>query len=560
VLRPRRATDDDAETARAVVARRSARRLTVAFEGPLPAFVSTSRLVADRLPSDVTWERARRAIDQVEAAPRVDVRPREVLLGLSPARFSPAQPASISWSRPLNAEQIDAIGKAMTADDLFLVHGPPGTGKSHVLAEVVVQEVRRGRRVLASAASNAAVDHLLSLFVAAGLSPLRLGHPARVAEALYPHTLDARVEEHEHRRLARELLDEAWDLLGYARRQRDRGRSRERFANAREAQGEANRLFAEARRLERAAVAAILGEARVVCATLTGVAGAELAGERFDLAVVDEATQAIEPIALIGWLKAPRLVLAGDHRQLGPTILSKEAAAGGLGRSLFERLLEGGAPALMLREQYRMNMGIIAFPSEEMYGGGLRAHPTVAARTLADLLEHGRSCDAPPVVFVDTAGKGFDDHIPEGSESHDNSGEASLIVARVLELCAAGLAPADIAVIAPYAAQVALLRAEIEAAAPDVASALEVDTVDAFQGREKEAVLVSLTRSNLAGEIGFLGDLRRMNVAMTRPRRHLFVVGDSATLARHPFYERFIARAQAEGGYRSAWEWPSTEP
>jgi predicted DNA helicase len=276
-----------------------------------------------------------------------------------------------------------------------------------------------------------------------------------------------------------------------------------------------------------------------------------LASESFDLALLDEATQAIEPLSLLAFLKAPKVILAGDHRQLPPTVLSKEAAEKGLGKSLFERILEefGTGVKRMLREQYRMNEGIMSFPSREMYGGELRAHPSVAERRLPELLQK-KEVDAPPVLFLDTAGKGFDEASAEGDESRFNEGEAALVLARARELLDAGLPPGELAIISPYRAQATRIREQLDTAE------VEVDTVDAFQGREKEAVLVSLVRSNPEGNLGFLADLRRMNVAMTRPRRHLFVVGDSATLCGNPFYARFVEEAQKAGGYRSAWEWP----
>lgn len=555
-LRPRRAEVE--EPARGVVARRSRTRVTVAFDRPPPPFVSEGRLSVELLPSDVTYERARAALRELRGLTGAAARRREVLLGQTPLR--PGRAVSFSPTRPLNPEQVEAVSLALGAEELFLVHGPPGTGKSTVLVEIAVQAVREGKRLLCTAPSNAAVDHLLEILLDAGLSALRIGHPARVAERLAGYTLDARVEVHEDDLLARELFDEAHELLGYARRQRSRGRSRDRFSNAREAQSEARRLLGEARQLERRAVRAVLGGARVVCVTLAGIPSSELAEERFDLALVDEATQATEPMTLTAWLRAPRVVLAGDHCQLPPTIRSREAEAGGLGVSLFERLLhdhsshgpQAATLSRMLREQHRMHEQIMAFPSEEMYGGALRAHPAAAGRRLGELLGAGHAVDDAPVLFLDTAGKGFDDEVPPGTESHCNPGEAELVIARLSQLLAAGLLPADVAVIAPYSAQVMLLRQRAaERGLPEV----EIDTVDAFQGREKEAILVSLTRSNAEGELGFLTDLRRINVAITRARRHLFLAGDSATLAAHPFYARLVARTQADGGYRSAWEW-----
>ncbi|HYV50033.1 MAG TPA: AAA domain-containing protein [Myxococcaceae bacterium] len=552
-VRPRKA--EDVAPARGIVSRGTRRQVQIAFDRPPPEFVSEGRLRLDLAPNDVTFDRAEAAVRRVQALERgQERRTRELLLGNEPPKFDRLRPATLD--QPLNPEQQQAVEQALAAEDFFLVHGPPGTGKSTVLAEVASQAARAGKRLLCTAASNAAVDHLLELCLDRGLSAVRIGHPARVAPALVQHALDVMVEAQEDRKLSRELFEEAFALQGYARRQRTQGRSRERFSNARESAAEARKLMDEARKLERKAVRGVLERAQAVCVTLSSIDSPVLGGESFDLALFDEATQAIEPLGLLAFLRAKTVVLAGDHRQLPPTVLSMEASKQGLSTSLFERLLadHGDAVKRMLREQYRMHEQIMTFPSREMYGGELRAHPSVAKRTLAEVLKPGAAVDAPPLLFLDTAGKGFDDEVAQGSESRFNPGEAALVAARAKELLGAGLPPAELAVIAPYSAQADLLRER--SPHPDV----EVDTVDAFQGREKDAILVSLTRSSAGGDIGFLADLRRMNVAITRARRHLFVVGDSATLAGHPFYARFIEEAQKQGGYRSAWEWPEPEP
>jgi len=548
-VRPRKA--EDVAPARGIVSRGTRRQVQIAFDRPPPEFVAEGRLRLDLAPNDVTFDRAEAAVRRVQSLEKgQERRTRELLLGNEPPKFDRLRPATLD--QPLNPEQRQAVEQALAAEDFFLVHGPPGTGKSTVLAEVASQAARAGKRLLCTAASNAAVDHLLELCLDRGLQAVRIGHPARVSPALVQHALDVMVEAHEDRKLSRELFEEAFELQGYARRQRTQGRSRERFANARESAAEARKLMDEARKLERKAVRSVLERAQAVCVTLSSVDSPVLGGESFDLALFDEATQAIEPLGLLAFLRARTVILAGDHRQLPPTVLSMEASRLGLSTSLFERLLadHGDAVKRMLREQYRMHEQIMTFPSREMYGGELRAHPSVAKRTLAEVLTPRVAVDAPPVLFLDTAGKGFDDEVAQGSESRFNPGEAALVAARAKELLDAGLPPAELAVIAPYSAQADLLRER--SPHPDV----EVDTVDAFQGREKDAILVSLTRSNAGGDIGFLADLRRMNVAITRARRHLFVVGDSATLAGHPFYARFIEEAQRQGGYRSAWEWP----
>jgi superfamily I DNA and/or RNA helicase len=215
--------------------------------------------------------------------------------------------------------------------------------------------------------------------------------------------------------------------------------------------------------------------------------------------------------------------------------------------------LHGDTARTLLREQHRMHADLMAYPSASMYDGALRAHPDVAARTLASVLRPDAEIDAPPLLFVDTAGRGWDEVQAEGEESRSNPGEAAAVVAWLCALLDAGLDPAGVAVITPYAAQAAAVRelAVARGVSPDV----EVDTVDAFQGREKDAVLVTTVRANDRGELGFLKDLRRMNVAITRARRHLCVVGDAGTLARHPYFAGLIAQAEAVGGYRSAWAW-----
>ena len=284
----------------------------------------------------------------------------------------------------------------------------------------------------------------------------------------------------------------------------------------------------------------------IALGTLTSLDGPALQGpgvRRFGLAVIDEATQALEPAAYLALLRAERAVLAGDHLQLPPTVLSAAAQAGGLGVSLFERLADtgDGAARVTLAEQHRMNERIMAYPSQTLYGGRLRAHPAVAHWAIDDA----------PFVLVDTAGRGFEEEVPEGSDSRQNPGEAGLAAAQVNALLGLGVPPAEIAVISPYDAQVQRLR---ELLAELLEAGLEIDTVDGFQGREKDAVVVNLVRSNPDGEVGFLADVRRMNVAMTRARKKLVVIGDGATVSRHEFYSGLVSYAEREGAWRSAWD------
>lgn len=550
-LKPRKA--ETQEIAQGVISARKYARITVAFDRPPARFVFDGRLLFDLIANDVTFDRAQAAVQQLKDMEKGAARTRrQLLVGESIA--PPIKPASFTPERPLNEEQARAVGLALGAEHFFLVHGPPGTGKSTVLAEIAVQAAKQKKRILACAASNAAVDHLVELCLERGLRAVRVGHPARIQEDLIEHSLDILAEKHPDAQLAHQLFDEAYEMFGYARRQKKQGRSKDRVSNAREASAEAKKILEDARALERRAVRDILDKAQVICATCTGLASYDMSQERFDLALFDEATQCIEPLSYIPFLRAEKVILAGDHKQLPPTVLSQKAAQEGLGKSMFERLLEdhGDGIRQMLKEQYRMHQKIMEFPSKEMYQGELRAHPSVASHTLFDLLP-GHTLDAPPVLLLDTAGKGFYDEIAPGTESQQNPGEAELLVERAKTLLEAGLSPKELALIAPYSAQVALLKKE--AALKGLPSELEIDTVDSFQGREKEAVLISLTRSNDDGSLGFLLDLRRINVALTRAKRHLFVVGDSATFSTEAFYERFLEYVHSIDGYRSAWEW-----
>jgi predicted DNA helicase len=348
-------------------------------------------------------------------------------------------------------------------------------------------------------------------------------------------------------RIVRELLRDAEQLYQKA----------DRYTRAKPARGakqdmrrEARALKAESRRLERQAIDHVLDGADVICST-TAVDELVLGDRQFDWVVIDEACQTTEPASWIPLTRGQRVLLAGDHCQLPPTVLSKEAANEGLARSMMERLIEtyGHDVTRQLVVQYRMHDAIMGFSSAQFYQGSLRADEAVRGHRLSDLPGVASSpLTDEPATFIDTAGADFDEEAEVDGSSRFNSAEGRLVLSKVTQLLEAGVPAADIGIIAPYAAQVRWLR---ERATDD---SLEIDTVDGFQGREKEAVVISLVRSNRAGEIGFLEDTRRMNVALTRARRKLIVIGDSATLGGHPFYAELLDYFQLIGGYHTVWE------
>ena len=470
----------------------------------------------------------------------------------------------LEFRSSLNSSQQAAVEFALQAEDLAIIHGPPGTGKTTTVVEFIVQAIARGDSVLACAPSNAAVDNLLERLIDAKQRVVRIGHPARVAQRVRDYSLDGLVEQHENTPVIREMLREADSIFRKAGKWT---RTKQPRGYRQELRQEAKRLISDARMLERQAIDSIMARAQVICATTTF--NESLLGERrFDVCVIDEACQSTEPGCWVPLLRCDRLVLAGDHQQLPPTVLSVEAAKQGFAKSLMERQMElySSEVSKMLTVQYRMHHQIMDFSSGEFYDGELVAHESVAQHRLGDLEEvnlanasfgRGAGADANPldqtfleesVTFIDTAGASWEEELEPEGLSKRNPQEADLILKKADILIAAGLDPKDIAIIAPYAAQVRLLRSKSQH------ESLEIDTVDGFQGREKEAVLITLVRSNSINEIGFLADRRRMNVALTRARRKLLVIGDSATLGIDDFYKSFFEYVEGLGSYHTVWE------
>ncbi|MEM9365931.1 MAG: AAA domain-containing protein [Planctomycetota bacterium] len=460
--------------------------------------------------------------------------------------------AEIDFLSDLNVPQQEAVAFALAADDVAIVHGPPGTGKTTTLAEIIAQAVARGDRVLACAASNTAVDNLLEKTLAVIPAShteqiVRIGHPARVHALLHDHTLDARVEADPNSRVVLDLRRELDEVLRVAQK---RPRSPDGFRRRGELFAEAGQLRGQIRSLERQVVRDVIKNAEVVCATTT--LDEELLGkEHFDLAVIDEACQCSEAGIWQAVNHADRVILAGDHCQLPPTVLSDQASQTGMKQSTMQRLIlrYGNAIYQRLKVQYRMHEAIMRFPSEWFYDGDLLADTSVRTHRLCDLdTVTAQTWTTEPLCWIDTAGASFDEQQETDGLSRWNPGEVRLVETILRDLTAAGLSGHQIAVITPYAGQVRALRDRLHM------EALEIDTVDGFQGREKEVVILSTVRSNATGEIGFLSDTRRTNVAITRAKRSLVIIGDSATLGRDPFYEALLERFEDQGAYRSCFE------
>jgi len=533
---------------RGIVSRVNKDTIQVAFtqwpetESDKPAF----RL--DRSTDEISRQRQRQAMESARGAKgtRLAVL-RDVLLGKQPPVFEKLE-TPIPNNSKLNGSQNQALRFVLTAEDVAIIHGPPGTGKTTTLVELMRQITRNGQKVLAVAASNLAVDNMLERLIDAGESAIRLGHPARVTPALREHTLDELAEIHPDMRLARKLTHDAHALRKQASKY---FRVKPDPSLRQSLREEAKQLLNEARQIEDSVLKRIINNANIVCATATGLEHEVFKHRSFDWCVMDEASQSVEPSTWIPIQYAKRLVLAGDHFQLPPTVISPEAARSGFNISLMERLLENPKVDIsrLLDVQYRMHQDIMNFSSEVFYEGSLQADETVRTALLSDLpqVESSPLTDC-PIHFIDTAGASYDEEQEADGDSRMNPLEAELVVKKVHELMDGGVTSEQIAIISPYSAQVKLLREKLKHLD------LEIDSVDGFQGREKEAVIVSLVRSNREGEVGFLADTRRMNVALTRARRKLIVIGDSATITSHAFYQRMVEYFESIGAYHSVWE------
>ncbi len=530
---------------------------------------------------EVTFDRGDAAIARTKDAIGTSdlARIREVAALVKPPR--PLAPVSWTPFDPaLDDRQRAAVESGLRSGDIALVWGPPGTGKTRTLVEIVRQRVARGERVLCCAPSNTAVDNLGARLAGTGVRAVRLGHPARVSPALVALTIDAQVEADGAFDLAREWRDRARAIRKTAMATQASKAARGSRTDAAAARAEGRRLWSEARSLDRDAhreianaERAICDRAEVVLATCAGANHSLVRDTTFDCVVLDEATQAPDPLTLVALGRAKVAVLAGDPHQLGPVVVGGPAVEAVLATTIFERLcaqslaadrLATATETVMLVQQHRMNRAIMEFPSRSMYAGKLVAAPDVADRTLADLGILDDPERSKPVWLIDTAGK---DWLEErtGSEpaganhtlarvhldpSTFNPGNAERVAAEARRLLSRGMAPTDIAIIAAYSAQARRLRDLLR---EERAAGLEVGTVDGFQGREKEAVIVDLVRSNDRGELGFLVNTRRMNVALTRAKRFLLVVADSATLGNHPYYAEFLAFVDQLEGHGSAW-------
>ncbi len=526
-------------------------RLTLRTD-ELPDWSRNGKLGLDLLFDDNSYNEMQNALKQANASAGSEKENRlnAVLTGRRAPGFHNTIP--LFQKDPLNASQQAAIGRILAAEDLAIVHGPPGTGKTTTLVQAIRLLVRGEGQVLVVAPSNAAVDLLSEKLADQGLNVLRVGNPARVSERLMSLTLDSKMAAHAGMKDIKKMKKQANEYRSMAHKYKRNFGKAER--DQRKALfEEAHKIIKEVEKTEQYIIDNLISQAQVIAATLVGANHYTVRHLKYRTVVIDEAGQALEPACWIPVLKAEKLVMAGDHCQLPPTIKSEEAAAGGLAATLLEKCIALHPEAVvMLEEQYRMHTDIMGYSSKVFYEQRLKAHGAVAGHLLFD-------ADA-PLAFIDTAGCGFEEKTDNSSMT--NTEEASFVVqhltrfvGRLSENYASGNFP-SIAVIAPYRGQIELLQDLIDHSPVlnNYSNSISVNTIDSFQGQERDIVYISMTRSNPDSRIGFLSEIRRMNVAMTRARKKLVVIGDSATLGQSAFYAGFINYADRKNAYLSAWE------
>jgi len=546
--------------------------VTVGFDKMPHKLYCKKGLRVDLTVNDVTYQRMLDAIGNFNRAKGRLRDLRNVLLGQSEPRFSKTD-FNMNYALSLNMSQKRSVQEAVNAKDVFLIHGPPGTGKTQTLIELMYQGAKLDRTILATAHTNTAVDNMVERLAEVGLNAVRIGHPCRVNKFLQEHTLDLKIVNHPvyetiemYREKINAISEEQKDFtpptsrwtrgmskdeirkLAAAKRG-NRGVSAmtiEGMNNWLELQDEKNQLFDKMKALESDAVNEILEDADVICATNSTSGADVLSNHKFDWVVIDEATQCTESSALIPLVKGKKVILAGDHKQLPPTVICEKAKSEGYSVSVFERLIGtfGRDIKALLEIQYRMNQEIMDFSNKHFYENRLIAHETVKNHSIDDFnLDFSHNAmnavySSKPTVFIDM-GNGDLEQKRAGATSYYNTVEGESVVQIVKSYLKAGAKPEDIAVITPYKEQAAWIRRHLSE------EDIEVNTVDSFQGREKEIVIMSLTRCNSRGEIGFLNDLRRLNVSITRAKKKLIVIGNKETISSHPIYKDFVSTYEA---------------
>ncbi|MEM6830935.1 MAG: AAA domain-containing protein [Bacteroidota bacterium] len=512
-------------------------------QSSLPDWVGEEKLGLNLLFDDATYREMERALRTViEAKNNRLAMLRDFFYGRGVVGFNQGYTYQIP---SLNEVQNEAFAKVVDAQDVAFIHGPPGTGKTTTLTKCIKDIVKKEKQVLVAAPSNAAVDLLVEKLVDEGLNVLRIGHPARLTPEVVENSLDVRISKHGDFNRLREMRKQSEEYRSMA------GKYKRKFGREEKAQRdmlykEARLLKHQSRELETYITENLMDTAEVVACTLTGASSSFIQDRLFKTIFIDEASQSLEAACWIPITRVQRVIMSGDHHQLPPTIKSIKAAKEGLEDTLFAKGVENQPDGtVMLQEQYRMEEQIMSFSSQYFYRNKLKT---------ADEVIHRKKAFDVALEFIDTAGASYDEALKQETLSTFNEDEARFLTRL---MASEDLSGYSVGVIAPYKAQVELIERKINQSEKlaRFGANISVNSVDAFQGQERDLIYISLVRSNPEGEIGFLKEYRRMNVAMTRAKYRLIILGDSSTLGNDAFFQELIDHIQSDGKYSSVYEY-----
>lgn len=513
----------------------------------LPDWLNDGNIGTDLLFDDRTYLEMEKAIKTVTNASNNRLAElRDILIGLQMPRFFPSEPLNIPF---LNASQNDAITRIRSAEDIAIIHGPPGTGKTTTLVQAIKVLTQTENTVLVCAPSNSAVDLLTLRCSEAGLNTVRIGNISRVDEDIIRQTLEMRMSEHPESKNIKKIKIQAAEARRKAQKWK-RTFNNQHAQSRKEYWKEARELEDWSNQLEDMLIDQIINGAQVITCTLVGSSNRILDKYKFRTVIIDEAAQALEPATWIPIQKASKVVLAGDPFQLPPTVKSQEAKKAGLDITLIEKQLKIQKEVTLLNVQYRMHTNIMDFSNQQFYNGDLKAADNVANHSL-DIGTHKS------VIFIDTAGCGFEEKVNPEQKSSYNPEEFQILCEHLYQLKERfeERPLPSVALISPYREQVLHIKQEVENDEQLKDFPMTINSIDGFQGQERDVVYISLVRSNAKGVIGFLKDYRRMNVAMTRAKKLLVVVGDSATIGMDSFYSDFLEYVEKNGEYKTAWDY-----
>ncbi len=524
------------------------KRMKIVFNGSqVPRWLDKGKVGIDLLFDERTYLEMEKALKKVlEAKGNRLAELRDIILGQRAPQFK--KDVHAIEIPNLNRSQNKAIQQVLAAYEIAIIHGPPGTGKTTTLVQAVKLLSQFENHILVTAPSNAAVDLLAERLQAVGVPVTRIGNISRVDESLIDLTLDGKLSQHPEAKTIKKVKIQAAEAQRQGQKLKQKRGKTEFWKYFKEA----SELKSWAHQLEERLIDQILANSKVIACTLVNTVHPVLDKLKFQTVVIDEAGQALEPATWIPITRASKVILAGDPFQLPPTIKSREAQKAGFDRTILEKMIERLTEVSLLNVQYRMNHKIMGFSNQQFYDKQLLADESVND-WLLDIADNA------PITFIDTAGCSFDEKVNAKSKSRYNPDEFNILREHFYQLMQAFSVEdfPSIGIISPYREQALYIQEQFEedAQLSLYLEYLSIDTIDAFQGQERDIIYISLVRSNEKMEIGFLSDYRRMNVAMTRAKKKLIVIGDSATIANDKFYNAFIDYVSEEGLYQSAWDY-----